>query len=571
MPATPRKRPSPVVLEFRRALRDCEHLYRDAAQQIVRFHPELLHEPPADFLTLMLDLHRGLLIKAFVDVAQVDWHWSREERVLGAELVEHVWDRKLRGEQLKRALEHMVNHADLEWGSLVRPFAELPPLRDSAGHLETVVLRIANLVAKADGGLCTEEVQQLEWIQRELDRHLHRVPVAAPGQHEAAQAAASGSTRQMFAEGQEIRAEAQLEPQKPPPVPKEKSPEEELAEALAELDALIGLASIKDEIHELVNFLKIQERRAQMGLPKTPVSLHLVFAGNPGTGKTTVARIVGRIYGAMGLLAKGHLIETDRSGLVAEYAGQTGPKTNKKVDEALDGVLFIDEAYSLVAESGDDPFGAECVQALLKRMEDDRKRLVIILAGYPEPLDALLRSNPGLSSRFSRMLTFPNYSAVELGRIFEMMCEKNRYKLPALARVKLLLGFQYLLESSDEHFGNGRLARNVFEGAIRRLANRIASIAPLTRALLTTIEHQDIQMKGVPAHVWEDLNSETRRFHMACPGCSEHIALRPDYLGRRLQCKHCGEKFRADWAEPDPSVRNTSGDRSQQSAPLNNE
>src|SRR5690606_38969334 len=203
----------------------------------------------------------------------------------------------------------------------------------------------------------------------------------------------------------------------------EKSSDEELSEALAELDLLIGLSAVKNEVRTLVNFLRMQEHRRQQSLPEIHVGLHSVFVGNPGTGKTTVARIMSRILGAMGILEKGHLIETDRSGLVAEYAGQTAPKTNKRIDEALDGLLFIDEAYSLVAERGDDPFGAEALQTLLKRMEDDRHRLVVILAGYPAPLARLLQSNPGLSSRFSRHITFPDFAAAELGKIFELFCQ----------------------------------------------------------------------------------------------------------------------------------------------------
>ena len=174
-----------------------------------------------------------------------------------------------------------------------------------------------------------------------------------------------------------------------------KSAEERLAEALAELNELIGMDNVKHEITTLTNYLKHQEQRRQAKLPTASLSLHMVFTGNPGTGKTSVARIVGRIFGAMGILNKGHLVETDRSGLVAEYAGQTGPKTNKRIDEALDGVLFIDEAYSLVAESNEDAYGREAVQTLLKRMEDDRQRLVVILAGYPEPMEALLAEQSG--------------------------------------------------------------------------------------------------------------------------------------------------------------------------------
>ena len=197
----------------------------------------------------------------------------------------------------------------------------------------------------------------------------------------------------------------------------------------------------------------------------------------------------------MQILEKGHTVETDRSGLVAEYAGQTGPRVNKRVNEAADGVLFIDEAYSLIAARGDDPFGEEAVQVLLKRMEDDRERLVVVLAGYPRPMRRMLRSNPGLSSRFQRTFDFPDYTADELVQIFECMCKKNRYVLAQSARERLRAGFQSLVDRRDEHFGNGRLARNLFEDAVRRLANRIVEISPITRELLTRLEPEDVHIE----------------------------------------------------------------------------
>ena len=314
---------------------------------------------------------------------------------------------------------------------------------------------------------------------------------------------------------------------------------------VAELDKLIGLGSIKAEVESLINYLVLQKNRAQAGLPGTQLSLHSVFTGNPGTGKTTVARIVGQILGAMEILSKGHVVETDRSGLVAEFAGQTGPKTNKKVDEAIDGILFIDEAYTLVAEGNDDPYGHEAVQTLLKRMEDDRNRLVVVLAGYPDPIERLLDANPGLRSRFSRRIDFEDYGPADLGRILEHLCKQNQYVLNAETRAKFLIGANHLHSNRDEHFGNGRLVRNLFEDAIRNLANRIANQAPVTKELLTHLQPEDLCFDGVPEDVTGNLD---RKFRVFCPGCSKSSIVPTPYLARRVDC-HCGERFRIDWAE----------------------
>src|SRR3954462_10972744 len=232
-----------------------------------------------------------------------------------------------------------------------------------------------------------------------------------------------------------------------------RQPAADLPSVLAELDELIGLAEVKNEVRTLANFLKLERRRGEACLSETQISLHMVFTGNPGTGKTTVARIIGKIFAAMGVLKKGHLVETDRSGLVAGYMGQTATKANSKIDEALDGVLFIDEAYSLVAQQGEDAYGSEAVQVLLKRAEDDRARLVVILAGYPDEMSNLLDSNPGLSSRFSRSLHFEDYSPLELARIFGWLCQKNHYKLADGTRAKLMLGLAELYQCRDRYLG----------------------------------------------------------------------------------------------------------------------
>ena len=266
---------------------------------------------------------------------------------------------------------------------------------------------------------------------------------------------------------------------------------EKLEDVLAELDELIGIESIKKEVRGLVNFLKVQEHRKAAGLPEDKLSMHMVFEGNPGTGKTTVARILARVFAAIGVLEKGHLIETDRSGLVAEFVGQTAPKANAIIDSALGGVLFIDEAYSLVGDEKDS-FGAEAMQILLKRAEDDRDQLIVILAGYCKPMKRLLQTNPGLSSRFSRSFNFVDYSADELVDIFQILAHKNHYIITTGVRNRLIEIANDAIKSKDEHFGNGRLMRNVFEGAIRRLADRVVDVAELTPELLTTFEISDL-------------------------------------------------------------------------------
>lgn len=256
------------------------------------------------------------------------------------------------------------------------------------------------------------------------------------------------------------------------------------------LSSMIGLTSVKQEIQTLINFIKIQQEREKKGLKATNVSYHCVFTGNPGTGKTTVARIVADIYRALGVLKKGHLVETDRAGLVAEYVGQTAVKTNKIIDSALDGVLFIDEAYSLIGEGQD--YGKEAIATLLKRMEDDRDRLVVILAGYTKEMQDFINTNPGLQSRFNRYIEFPDYSSDELYQIFELNMQKFSFKITDDAKAALQSYFEYAVAHKDKNFGNGRFVRNVFEKTLERQANRLASIPNLTTEQLTKITIEDL-------------------------------------------------------------------------------
>ena len=263
------------------------------------------------------------------------------------------------------------------------------------------------------------------------------------------------------------------------------------APALQQLDKLIGLESVKEEVNKLTNFIKVQNLRKQKGMNAITISYHCVFTGNPGTGKTTVARIVAQIYRELGILKKGQLVETDRSGLVAEYVGQTAVKTNKIIDSALDGVLFIDEAYSLVQGGGND-YGKEAIATLLKRMEDDRDRLVVILAGYDNEMKLFIDSNPGLQSRFNRYIHFSDYNSEELMAIFKLNLKKFDYELTNDAEQKISHLFSYAVSHKDQNFGNGRYARNVLEKTLENQATRLASVSEITEQMLRTIEENDI-------------------------------------------------------------------------------
>ena len=261
-----------------------------------------------------------------------------------------------------------------------------------------------------------------------------------------------------------------------------------------ELDDLIGLESVKKEVRSLANFVKLQKQREAKGLKTAKVSYHLVFYGSPGTGKTTVARIIGRIYKDLGVLKKGHTVETDRSGLVAKYLGQTALKTDTVVQQAIHGVLFIDEAYALVPEDGNgQDYGQEAISTLLKRMEDYRDSLVVIIAGYRNEMQRFIDSNPGLQSRFNRYIDFPDYTGAELTDIFKMYMKNNQYTLAPDAENYLREQLDYAVAHKDRNFGNARFARNVFEKSIQQQANRLAGKTNLSKEELTELTVADLQ------------------------------------------------------------------------------
>ena len=316
------------------------------------------------------------------------------------------------------------------------------------------------------------------------------LPVAGgPGEPAKPDAASNGTA-----------AAEEAEPEPPKPT---------LEEAMAELDELIGLDVVKKDVDSLVNLVKVRKLRQERGMKTPDMSFHLVFSGNPGTGKTTVARIVGKVYSALGILSKGHLVEVDRSGLVAGYVGQTAIKTKEVIDKALGGVLFIDEAYTLSPENADKDFGQEAIDTILKAMEDHRDDFVVIVAGYATLMPRFIDSNPGLKSRFNKYLYFEDYNGDQLYEIFQGRVNRNDYKLDEAAEAAVKDHLQELYEDRDGNFGNARDVRNLFEKIVAAQADRVAGLEDPTDEDICTITVEDLKdLMDVPLRPQEPEEDE---------------------------------------------------------------
>lgn len=365
-------------------------------------------------------------------------------------------------------------------------FGKVNNEREWVQRFSTLLYRWASLVAKADGTVTAKESQVLESIMKMNENSSssgENVRVTGEKMGD------SGGARYEIPDGDRGSSPDNLESNVPASSGERR--QVSLSAALKNLDELIGLEPVKKEVRALTDFIRIQQKRQQSGLKVAPMSYHCVFTGNPGTGKTTVARVLADIYREMGVVKKGHLVETDRSGLIAEYVGQTAVKTNKIIDKALDGVLFIDEAYSLV-QGGEKDYGGEAIATLLKRMEDDRDRLVVVLAGYTAEMKGFIDSNPGLQSRFNRYIEFPDYTAEELARIFLLQTEKSQYTCDQDVRNSIVQIMERAVAEKDRNFGNGRYVRNLFEKAIQRQAVRLSGVAPLTTEMLSELTLHDL-------------------------------------------------------------------------------
>ena len=310
-----------------------------------------------------------------------------------------------------------------------------------------------------------------------------------------------------FIEKNKVKAQTSGGEAAPKEAEKEETPKPDFDALMAELNELVGLDEVKKDIKNLVNLMKVRKLRQANDLPVPPMSLHMVFLGNPGTGKTTVARIVSGLYAAIGVLEKGQLVEVDRSGLVAGYVGQTALKTQEVIKKALGGVLFIDEAYSL-ASGGENDFGREAIETILKAMEDHRDELIVIVAGYTGPMEKFINSNPGLESRFNKYIFFPDYNGEQLMEMFRIRCKKNGYTLTEEADKAATEAFTELYENRGDNFGNGRDVRNCFEDMIVRQSNRVAQMENPTKDDLMTV---------LPEDLFEDYEPETRDEPEAVP------------------------------------------------------
>ena len=333
---------------------------------------------------------------------------------------------------------------------------------DFATQAKSMFFRFANAVAKADGNICEDEQILLSEYKDLLFNYVL--------DDETDEEDESNYTISFKVGENEFKSSDEL---------------------TVELNSLIGLDRVKNDVAQLVNFLKVQKMREEKGMPIQPLSRHLVFYGNPGTGKTTVARLLSQIYKSLGILSKGHLVETDRAGLVAGYVGQTALKVREVVSEAVGGVLFIDEAYAL-STGGDNDFGREAIDTLLKMMEDNRDDLIVVVAGYTDKMSAFLQTNPGLRSRFNKYLEFEDYTPEQLVEIFELFCTNGGYKLALSTHDDLTRLFSVLYETRDDTFGNGRLARNLYEMTINNQANRIVMLPNVDDEILSSIEETDI-------------------------------------------------------------------------------
>lgn len=516
---------------------------RDLFQFATRNQGALLK--PVINAAAMCDVFSVLRDSLLVDDRMDHQELGRAGEILNRSLSRYCWREDYRHYQDATDLRQMRKllaqwEADPSWlggdilqGALVDPFGDFVILAclisQSTRPFQTyqkILLLTAKLILEADGisredrTFFADLKKRLNTLERKISNSLPTIP--EPSTSGESQAESTAVT------------------------PEQIQPETALQQGLQELQTLIGLDSVKAEVTSLTNFLNIRKQRMAQGMPVASQTLHFVFTGNPGTGKTTVARILAKILYGFEILKTSHFIEADRAMMVGGYVGQTAIKTNEVIARATDGVLFIDEAYTL-AKKGANDFGQEAIDTLLKKMEDLRERLVVIVAGYPREMAEFIESNPGLESRFSRYIVFEDYHVPDLCQIFELMCRSNAYELTPAARGNLAIILNRVFADRDENFGNARLVRNAYERTLSNHANRLAtSDAVITREALATIEAVDLPYEIAQGFQRPyDLSDSQWRVH--CPHCENATTASLPFLGQIVTCNNCQTRFRCPW------------------------
>ncbi len=511
-----------ILAELAQAMQDCRQLYLSCVPPSPGF-------PPADMQQLAVSqdrLHRGLLAKIYAAIAEADGRWTYEEQRCVTALLQHVgvsWS----PDQLEATARKVARQgAKLDWQRLLQPFRAIPELRARTADLETVIVRVANLIAKADGVVADRETAVLHAIQEQVraERPLDAAPAAVEA--DLPWVGPVGPHR-----GQRVKPDAgQLRDQ-----------------CLGKLDSLVGLRQVKQEIRALADWAFLQNQRRRAELPYEATDTRFLFVGRAGTGKTQVARLLSEILAASGVLKRGQLIEANGFDLVSREPGEAAKIVKAKLREAIGGTLLIEYAGALFSAGESSTAGV--LRALRQNMVAHAGRLAVVLADHSDRLLNLLDRSGDWQPLFRRYWRFDDYRAGELGQIFQFHCSRSQYQVTPLAQIKLLLGFDWQLRQDADRFGYGHGVQRVFGRAVHRLAGRIAGISPLTKPLLTTFQDADIAFDGVPEQVFANLTDPQRRFTVCCPGCHSVNVVGPEFLGIRVECTRCLQRFVCAWGE----------------------
>ena len=523
-----------ILAELAEAMQECRRLYLSSVPPSQGF----LKTASRQFALSQERLHRGLLAKVYATVAEADGRWAYEEQRCAAALLRHMGV-AVAEEQLEETARRIAGQAaGLQWRQLLQPFREVPELRPRLPDLQTVVARIANLVAKADGRVASQETKVLQAI---LDEFLFEQPGVADAVPPQLAAAADAVPQGIPAPWEGTPAPRQAK--------RGKVDREQLrTDSLRRLDALVGLPQIKHELRELADWACFQSERRQAGLPHETPDLRFMFLGPAGTGKSHVARLLSEILFASGVLKHGHLVEADAFDLTSREPHDAARRMKEKIRQAVGGTLLIDCSGALAA-AGELP-DAVVIRALRENVVAHAGRFAVVLADRSDRLPAQLDRQPRLAQLFHRCWQFGGYHAGELGQMFQTCCDRGHYQVSRQAQIKLLLSLHWQLHQDVERFGYGHGVRRVFERAVRRLAGRIAGLSPLTKEMLTTFHDGDIAIDGVPPQLFGNLADPQRAFRIPCPGCASVTLVGPDFLGIRVECRRCHHRFVCAWGEP---------------------